>query len=595
MKPNYILFALFIFLVVNNALFAQEVVNGGFELSNQRGMARNWITENAGGSFLISLSKNEFHSGKQSLEINGASGSIEGRQNGIAANVYGSSSATKVDHVQLTGWIKIIEKLDSSVSLFIQQGSKIIRSGTVSRVKNGWHKVILDYTVPSGERWYRFYYGIEVGPGTRVWLDDIALIVNGLKIDDPRSLYQEPTQKKIDWLGRSVSVLKQLELGESFKDLSPLGDAIGDARVIGIGEPTHGTSEVAKFKTRILDYVIRQKGMRTIALEESIATCDQMNRLLNADTPALKDSLLSMPFYKLWKTQEMLELFTWINQYNRSQDHKVKFIGFDMEDLGLRNSRRMLREFGEKYNPGIRQQTLVIDGDLDSLIKLSRVSMDSEQTIRAAMRIKNDLLQMDSLINMEKNRIDQQTVFELKSYVRVCRQWIENRFFKGNRDEFMAENINIFLDSHPKEKVFLWAHNFHVANVNLNGQKTMGAFLKEKYEGQYFSLSITSGGGKYMASSNYSQKNWKSYEMEHPYRGTYEYIFSKIKPDNYFLKFSGENKKAARLLFGVPMKQLDIGYIYTGEDHYQYHGVLTSSFDGVVFIRHSTASHSLIF
>lgn len=595
MKPNYILFAFFIFLVVNNALFAQEVVNGGFELSNQQGMARNWITENAGGSFRISLSENEFHSGKRSLEINGAVVSVDAKQNGIAANVYGSSSATKVYHVQLSGWIKSIDKLDSSVSLFIQQGSKIIRSGAILQVRNGWHKVMLNYTIPSEERWYRFYYGIEVGPGTKVWLDDIALLVNGVKIDDPRSLSQEPTQKQIHWLGRHVSVLKQHELGESFKDLSPLGKAIGDARIIGIGEPTHGTSEVTTLKTQILDYTIRQNGITTVALEESIATCDQMNRLLNADTPALMDSLLSMPFYKLWKTQEMLDLFTWINHYNRSHDHKLKFIGFDMEDLGLRNSRKMLREFGEKYNSGIRQQTLVIDGDLDSLLKFSRISMDNEQTITAAMRIKKDLSHMDSLINLEKNSIDQQKVFELKSYVRVCRQWIENRFFKGNRDEFMAENIGIFLDAHPKEKVFLWAHNFHVAKVNLDGQKTMGAFLKEKYKGQYFMLSITSGGGYYMASSNYSQKNWKSYEMEHPYRGTYEYLFSKIKPHNFFLKFSGENKKAAGLLFGVPMKQLDIGYIYSGEDHYQYHGVLTSSFDGVLFIRHSTASHSLIF
>ncbi|RYE52973.1 MAG: hypothetical protein EOP48_15345, partial [Sphingobacteriales bacterium] len=147
---------------------------------------------------------------------------------------------------------------------------------------------------------------------------------------------------------------------------------------------------------------------------------------------------------------------------------------------------------------------------------------DFEYLKQSSERIKKDLAHLDSLVNMEENRFDQQTVFELKSYVRVCRQWIENRFFMGSRDEFMAENISIFLDAHPKEKVFLWAHNFHVANVNLDGQKTMGAFLKEKYKAQYFPLSITSGGGNYMASSNYSQKNWKSYGLEHPYRGTYE-------------------------------------------------------------------------
>jgi erythromycin esterase len=595
MKRNCTLFVLCIFLITNNALFAQEVVNGGFELSNQQGMARNWITDNANGKFTIRLSENEFRSGKRSLEVNGAAASVDGRQNGLAGNVYGSGSATKVNHVQLSGWIKSIDKLDSSVSLFIQEGSKIIRSSNVLLVKKGWNKIMLNYAIPSGETWYRFYYGIEVSAGKRVWLDDLTLTVNGVKIDDPISLYQEPVQKQIDRIGRNVSIINQLEVGEAVKDLSDVGKAIGDARIIGMGEATHGTSEVTKLKTRILDYLTREKGITTIALEESISTCDQMNRLLNEDNPALKDSLLSMPFYKLWKTQEMLDLFTWINQYNRSHVQKLKFIGFDMEDLGLKNSRRMLRDFGVRHNAGIRPQTLLVDQDLDSLLKLSRISMNNEKTLTAAKRIKKDLAHLDSLVNMEENRFDQQTVFELKSYVRVCRQWIENRFFMGSRDEFMAENISIFLDAHPKEKVFLWAHNFHVANVNLDGQKTMGAFLKEKYKAQYFPLSITSGDGNYMASSDYSLKNWKSYELEHPYRGTYEYVFSRIKPENFFLEFSAKKKKAAELLLGVPMKQLDIGYIYAGEEHYQYHGLLTRSFDGVFFIRHSTASHSLIF
>jgi hypothetical protein len=60
MKRNCTLFVLCIFLITNNALFAQEVVNGGFELSNQQGMARNWITDNANGKFTIRLSENEF-------------------------------------------------------------------------------------------------------------------------------------------------------------------------------------------------------------------------------------------------------------------------------------------------------------------------------------------------------------------------------------------------------------------------------------------------------------------------------------------------------------------------------------------------------
>ena len=594
MKRNYTLFFLFMFLLISNTLNAQEVVNGGFELSNQQGMARNWITDDAKGQFKIGLSKTEFYSGKHSLELNGTAVQTAGNDNGIAANVYGSSSSTKVKAVQLSGWIKSNGRLDTSVALFIQKGAKIIRVKCTSPVKKGWNKLVLNYDIPAGETWYRFYYGIEVQSGSQVWLDDLKLSVNGVEINDPISLYQEPTQKQLKWLSHNASPITQLEAGKPDHDLSQIGTAVGNARIVGLGEPTHGTSEAAKIKTRILEFLVKQKGFTTLALEESIATCNQMNSLLNADVPALKDSLLSMPFYKLWKTREMLDLLIYVKQYNLSHVQKIKFIGFDMEDIGLKNSRRILRTYGEKNNKEIHLQTLRFDKDLDSLIVLSRISMDNDETLKAANRTKRDLISLDSTISLGAKNNDKEMLFELSSYVRVCKQWIENRFFMGNRDEYMAENINIYLDAHPNEKIFIWAHNFHVANVNTNGQKTMGCFLKEKYNGNYFPFSITTGGGNYMAAPDYAQKKWSSYNLERPYLGTYEYVFSKISSDNYFINFSTGIEASAASWLKMPMKQLDQGYIYDGDENYIYHGALMQSFDGLFFIRNTTASHSLI-
>ncbi|WP_316757699.1 erythromycin esterase family protein [Pedobacter aquatilis] len=594
MIRRYFLSILFLSLCtfLNNVSFAQNVVNGGFELSNQNGMARNWITDDAKGKFKIILNDKEVRSGKYSLEINGngtvASGS------GIVANIFGAGSSTKVNTVQLTGWIKSNTRIDSSVSLFIQRGSKIIRYNTKTKFKKGWNKLVLNYTIPGGESWYRFYYGMEVNSNTRVLLDDVALIVNGVRVDDPNSLYRKPTQKQVQWLANSLSPIAGLKAGHLDNDLVDIGKAIGDARIIGVGEPTHGTSEVSTFKLRLLEFMVNQKGVTTIALEESIATCDQMNSLVNEKVPALTDSLLSMPFYKLWKTQEMLSLFNWITEYNLSHVQKLRFTGFDMEDLGLKNSRKMLRDYGSRNDVAIHHQTLLVDKDLESLLLLSRESMDNEKTMTAAKLVKKDLTALDSLIVLEGENIGKQTIFELQSYLRVCKQWIENRFFVGSRDEFMADNIKVFLDAHPGEKVFLWAHNFHVANANTGGQKTMGAFLKEKYQADYYPISITSGGGSYMAASDYSQKNWKSYELERPYVGTYEYVFSQVKPDNFFVDLSvGINEPDASWL-NLPFKQLDLGYVYSGEDHYQYHGTLLKSFNGIFFIRNSNASHSLV-
>lgn len=594
MKRQYSLFFFLLCLMLSSVLNAQEVVNGGFELSNHQGMARNWITDDAKGKFKIALSESEFRSGKRSLELLSLLPSAKTDVAGIAANVYGASSSTKVNAVQLSGWIKSNGKLDTSVALFIQNGAEIIRARGIVARKKGWNKFVLNYTVPEGKAWYRFYYGIELSSSKQVWLDDLKLLVNGKKIEDPNSLYLEPTPKQVEWLSRHISTIAPLSTGKPDQDLPVIANAIGDAKIIGVGEPTHGTSEVTKLKTSLLEYMVKQRGFTTLALEESIATCDQMNRLLHTETPALKDSLLSMPFYKLWKTQEMLDLLVWVNRYNLSHDQKIKFIGIDMEDLGLKNSRGMLRDYGKKNNANIYLQTKIVDKSLDSLILLSRTSMDNDQTVAAANRVKQHLIDLDSLVLLEGKAINKQTAFELSSYVRVCRQWMESKFFMGNRDQFMAENVNIFLESHPDEKIFLWAHNFHVANMNTGGQQTMGGWLKQKHQGDYFPFAITLGGGSYMAASNPSQKSWKSYQLEQPYPGTYEYVFSKVMPDNYFLNLSASIKESAASWLKLPMKQLDLGYIYSGEDHYRYHGTLMQSLDGVFFIRNAGASRSLI-
>jgi erythromycin esterase len=595
MKNNCVLLLILLCGCFTNHLAAQEVVNGGFELVAQNGVARNWITDDAQGKFSISHSDKVFRSGSQSLVVSGTQKALTASDAGIAANLFGSISSTRVTAIQLSGWIRSDAALDSAVSLFIQNGSNIIRSQTVQSHHQGWYRFILDYQIPSSQTWYQFYYGIELRSNHKVWLDDLSLTVNGLSITDPETLYQEPSAESLKWLSRNLSPIQATAVGQPEQDLSAIATAVQHARIIAVGEPTHGSSEATKFKTRLLAYLVKHKGITAIALEESIPTCDQMNRLLNTNTPALKDSLLRMPFYKLWKTQEMLELLSWIQEYNLSHQTKVQFIGIDMEDLGLKNSRSGLRDYGLKHNQKIYLQTLMIDKNLDSLLKLSRMSMDGDKTMAAANGIKQDIDDLDSLIILDgKNIANALTSFELRSYVRVCRQWIDSKFFLVNRDEYLADNINSYLNANPEAKIFVWAHNFHIANANIGGQRTMGKFLKEKYAAQYYPLSITTSAGTYMAAENNALKKWHSYKIEPAYKGTYEYVFAKMKVGQYFLNLKLEDKASGAAWLNLPMKQLDLGYIYAGEEHYEYIGTLKKSFDGLIYIDHTTASKSLI-
>ena len=60
----------------------------------------------------------------------------------------------------------------------------------------------------------------------------------------------------VRWLGDHAIILATTDPSADPTDLQPLGDAIGDARIVGVGEATHGTREHSRYKHRLLRYLL---------------------------------------------------------------------------------------------------------------------------------------------------------------------------------------------------------------------------------------------------------------------------------------------------------------------------------------------------
>ena len=54
----------------------------------------------------------------------------------------------------------------------------------------------------------------------------------------------------VDWIRASAIPLATVEAGNGFSDLEPLRRIIGDARIVSLGEATHGTREFFQLKHR---------------------------------------------------------------------------------------------------------------------------------------------------------------------------------------------------------------------------------------------------------------------------------------------------------------------------------------------------------
>src|SRR5262249_29030886 len=57
-----------------------------------------------------------------------------------------------------------------------------------------------------------------------------------------------PPPQAIAWLKRNAVRLESVEAGHGFADMRPLKALVGDARIVALGEGTHGTREFFQFK-----------------------------------------------------------------------------------------------------------------------------------------------------------------------------------------------------------------------------------------------------------------------------------------------------------------------------------------------------------
>ena len=90
-----------------------------------------------------------------------------------------------------------------------------------------------------------------------------VVLIPGLKIEVDGVKFQqgagphigEPTQEQLDWVSTAAIPIAGADPSLNYDDLTPLKDLIGSARIVGLGEATHGTSEFFRMKHRIIDFL----------------------------------------------------------------------------------------------------------------------------------------------------------------------------------------------------------------------------------------------------------------------------------------------------------------------------------------------------
>jgi len=120
--------------------------------------------------------------------------------------------------------------------------------------------------------------------------------------------------------------------GNGFDDLTGLDRLIGDARIVALGEASHGTAEFFQMKHRLLEYLVERKGFTVFAIEGNWPEALVADRFIKTGEGDAGAALAAMYFWT-WQTEELSALLHWMRHYNATRGERpiLSFAGFDMQ------------------------------------------------------------------------------------------------------------------------------------------------------------------------------------------------------------------------------------------------------------------------
>ena len=139
-------------------------------------------------------------------------------------------------------------------------------------------------------------------------------------------------------------------------DLNPLLSRIGDARVVLIGEASHGTSEFYRMRDRISRALIETKGFNFVAIEADWPDAARIDHYVRHREyrPSEWTAFSRFPIW-MWRNNEVRAFVDWLRSYNAAQKptSRVAFHGLDL--YSLYDSIRFVLEYLENVDPEVRQ------------------------------------------------------------------------------------------------------------------------------------------------------------------------------------------------------------------------------------------------
>ncbi|RJL35937.1 erythromycin esterase family protein [Bailinhaonella thermotolerans] len=137
----------------------------------------------------------------------------------------------------------------------------------------------------------------------------------------------------VRWIDANAVRPARIDAEGPVDDLGALRRIVGGAKVVGLGEPSHGAHEQVTVRHRVIRYLVERMGFRTVAWEESWGSGVAVDRYVVSGEGDAREVVSRMGFQ--WRGEAMLGLVRWMREFNRGRPahDRVRFVGADVMEL----------------------------------------------------------------------------------------------------------------------------------------------------------------------------------------------------------------------------------------------------------------------
>ena len=411
-----------------------------------------------------------------------------------------------------------------------------------------------------------------------------------------------------------------IELTGGARDYDSLIAAVGDARVVMIGEATHGTHDFYHERAVITRRLIEEKGFAGVAVEADWPDAYRVNRYVRGagtdeDAVEALGDFERFPMW-MWRNADVLDFIGWLRAYNDTQpaDLRAGFYGLDL--YSLRASIQAVLAYLSNVDPEAARRARIRYGCFDQFgDELQQygyaasfgLTTTCEREVLAQLV---DLQRQRATYASRDGRVAEEDFFFASQNARLVKdaEAYYRTMFVGRvdswnlRDQHMTQTVKeliAFLERRrPGARLVLWAHNSHLGDARAtdlgsSGELNVGQLVRQHFGSDAVNIGFTTHTGTVTAASEWDGPAERKH-VRPSLPGSYERLLHDTGLRRCLLPLARDGALSTAL--AGPHLTRAIGVLYvprTERQSHYFYAKLANQFDFVIHIDETRAVEPL--